>query len=301
MKYYVCIDIGGTSIKHGVIDQNAEIVTRGEMSTEALEKGGPGIIEKAKKIVIEYSQSYQLEGICISTAGMVDYMKGVISHSSPLIPNYTGMPIKEIMESEFHIPCEVENDVNCAGLAESISGAGKEYNICLCLTIGTGIGGCIVVNQQVYHGFSNSACEVGYMQMDGDEFQNQGSSRVLVSKVEEKKGVDHGCLNGKIIFEEALKGDKDCICAIDEMVEAIGKGIANICYVVNPEVVILGGGIMSQKDYLQSKIRMAMERYLIPTISKNTILSFAKHKNNAGMLGAFYHYQNLRGGKNEIL
>lgn len=294
MKHYVSIDIGGTSIKYGVIDETGTIIVRQEMPTEAQEKGGPGIMEKAKDIVRGFMDTYHPEGICVSTAGMVDYEKGEIFYASPLIPDYTGTKIKEILETEFGIPCEVENDVNCAGLAESISGSGKPYGICLCLTIGTGIGGCIVMNNQVYHGFSNSACEVGYMQIDGDEYQKLGASKILVAKVEERKGLEPGTLNGRIIFEQAKAGDEECIRAIDEMAEVLGKGIANICYVLNPEAVILGGGIMAQKEFLYDRIRSAVDRYLVSSIAEKTTLVFAEHENDAGMLGAFYHYQNRR-------
>lgn len=296
MKYYVSFDIGGTSIKHGVIDETGEIVTRGEVPTEARTKGGPGIIEKVKYMITDYQTAYTLSGICVSTAGMVDCEKGEVFYASPLIPDYTGTKIKEILEYEFGIPCEVENDVNCAGLAESISGAGKGHGICLCLTIGTGIGGCIVMGQKVYHGYSNSACEVGYIKIDGAEYQELASSRVLVQKVEGRRGLKPGTLNGKIIFQGAGAGDETCMQAINEMTEVIGKGIATICYVLNPEIVILGGGIMAQKEYLYDKIKAAMEHHLIPAIAERTKLAFAEHQNEAGMLGAFYHFRNRQAG-----
>lgn len=298
MKNYVCIDIGGTAIKYGVIREDGVIAERGWMPTEAMEKGGPGIMEKAERIILGYQEKCRPEGICISTAGMVDCDKGEIFYAAPLIPDYTGTKIKETLEKKFGLPCEVENDVNCAGLAESVSGAGRGCGICVCLTIGTGIGGCIIMDGKVYHGFSNSACEVGYMKLDGDDYQNLGASKVLVKRVEERKGLKPGSLNGKMIFEKAKAGDEDCIWAIDEMTDVLGKGIANICYVLNPEIVILGGGVMVQEEYLFGRIRSAMDRYLVSSIAEKTKLAFARHQNDAGMLGAFYHFQNRR--KEEI-
>lgn len=103
-----------------------------------------------------------------------------------------------------------------------------------------------------------------------------------------------GSLNGKLIFERAKAGDEDCIRAIDEMAEVLGKGIANICYVINPEIVILGGGIMAQQEFLYDRIRGAVDRWLVSGIAEKTALTFAEHQNEAGMLGAFYHYQNRR-------
>lgn len=289
MKFYVSIDIGGTSIKHGILDENIKFITSGEVATEA-QKGGKNILEKVINIVSEYKKEYTLSGICISTAGMVDCEKGEIIHASDLIPNYTGTQIKKTLEDIFSIPCEVENDVNCAGLAEYFSGSAKGSSISLCLTIGTGIGGSIIINDRVFHGFSGSACEVGYMNMFKGKFEDLGATSILVKKVAKLKNCSENHIDGKLIFEMAKNNDEDCIKAIDEMVDILGMGIANICYVINPEVVVLGGGIMAQKDYLYDKIRLSLDKYLIPTISSKTKLEFAKNQNKAGMLGAYYNF-----------
>lgn len=289
MKFYVSIDIGGTSIKHGILDKNIKFITSGEIATEA-QKGGKNILEKVINIVSEYKKEYTLSGICISTAGMVDCEKGEIIHASDLIPNYTGTQIKKTLEDIFSIPCEVENDVNCAGLAEYFSGSAKGTSISLCLTIGTGIGGSIIINDRIFHGFSGSACEVGYMNMFKSKFEDLGATSILVKKVAKLKNCSENHIDGKLIFEMAKNNDEDCIKAIDEMVDILGMGIANICYVINPEVVVLGGGIMAQKDYLYDKIRLSLDKYLIPTISSKTKLEFAKNQNKAGMLGAYYNF-----------
>lgn len=344
MKTYVCIDIGGTSIKYGLLDGTAKFLATGETETDAL-AGGPAIMEKVYRIVEgmkarEKSRAgaglgkagggkcggaktageetggaetaggkifeagidgAEIAGICISTAGMVDEKEGVILHAAPhLIPDYTGMRVKELVEKRFGLPCEVENDVNCAGLAEAVFGASREAGISLCLTIGTGIGGAIIIDRKVFHGFSGSACEVGYMHMMGSTFQELGASRILSQKVAQVKAKKEPALkaniNGKWIFERAKAGDEDCVKAIDEMADALGMGIANICYVLNPEMVVLGGGIMAQKEYLYDRIRNAMDRYLIPAVASRTKLAFAKNQNQAGMLGAWCHFMGRHGG-----
>ena len=104
-----------------------------------------------------------------------------------------------------------------------------------------------------------------------------------------KKEVDR-CV---LAFEEAKKGDKLCLLAIDEMVDILGEGIANICYVINPEVVVLGGGIMAQEQFLKERVECAVKRYLVSSIEEHTKIVFAKHQNDAGMLGAFYHFCSL--------
>lgn len=116
-KKYISIDIGGTAIKYGILTEEGAILERYEMATEAY-KGGPEILKKAEGIVEGFLDSgkvlkEELLGICISTAGMVDTEKGEIFYSAPLIPNYIGTKFKMVMETRFHVPCEVENDVNC--------------------------------------------------------------------------------------------------------------------------------------------------------------------------------------------
>lgn len=293
MKKYVTIDIGGTAIKYGILNERGEFLCRSQMRTEA-HKGGPAILEKAVGITAEYDRSGEISGICISTAGMVDTKKGEIFHSAPLIPQYAGTQFKAVMEERFRIPCEVENDVNCAGLAESISGASKGCSPALMLTIGTGIGGCITVDGRVFHGFSNSACEIGYMHMAGSDFQTLGAASILSRKVSEWKNEPAEAWSGYRIFEEAKKGDELCMQAIDEMIDVLGQGIANICYVVNPEIVVLGGGIMAQEEYLKAPVEAALKKYLIPSIASHTRIAFAAHRNDAGMLGAFYHFMQRR-------
>lgn len=290
MKYYVCIDIGGTSIKYGLLNEDVNFVEDNEMPTEAY-KGGGHILSKIIDIVSIYKEKYDIIGVCISTAGMVDHEKGEIIYASELIPNYTGVKIKETIEEMFSIACEVENDVNCAGLAENFVGSSKGSSVSLCLTIGTGIGGAIIIDDKVFHGFSGSACEVGYMNMLNSKFQDLGSTRALVKRVATMKGCPEDNINGRIIFEEAKNGDKDCIQGINEMVDVLGMGIANICYVVNPEVVVLGGGIMAQRDYLYEKIKTSVEKYLIPYLASKTKIEFAKNQNKSGMLGAYYNFK----------
>ncbi|HFR3774583.1 TPA: ROK family protein [Streptococcus suis] len=294
MKTYLAIDIGGTQIKYGRLDAAGQILESYKMDTEAY-KGGPHILATVKKLVADFHAQAPLSGVAISSAGMVDPDKGEIFYSGPQIPNYAGTQFKSEIETSFGLPCEIENDVNCAGLAEGISGAGQDCQISLCLTIGTGIGGCLLVDGQIFHGFSNSACEVGYLHLSDGAFQDLASTTALVQEVARLHNQDPADWNGYKIFQEAKAGDPHCIAAIDRMVNYLGQGIANICYVANPEVVILGGGIMAQKEYLSEKIQAALKANLVSSLADKTKLAFAEHENAAGMLGAFYHFQQKQG------
>ncbi|HFR3896407.1 TPA: ROK family protein [Streptococcus suis] len=294
MKTYLAIDIGGTQIKYGRLDEAGQILKSFKIDTEA-HKGGPHILATVKKLVADFHAQAPLSGVAISSAGMVDPDKGEIFYSGPQIPNYAGTQFKSEIETTFGLPCEIENDVNCAGLAEGISGAGQGSQISICLTIGTGIGGCLLVDGQIFHGFSNSACEVGYLHLSDGAFQDLASTTALVQEVARLHNQEPADWNGYKIFQDAKAGDVHCIAAIDRMVNYLGQGIANICYVANPEVVILGGGIMAQKEYLYEKIQAALKANLVSSLADKTKLAFAEHENAAGMLGAFYHFQQKQG------
>lgn len=290
MGHYLAIDIGGTAIKYGLIDESGSILERHEMPTDA-HLGGPHILETVCNLVEAYGKMAELKGVAISSAGMVDPIKGEIFYAGPQIPNYAGTQFKKTIEEKFNIPCQIENDVNCAGLAESVSGAAKGSRISICLTIGTGIGGCLIQDGEIFHGSSYSACEVGYLPLAGGNFQDIASTTALVKAVVEATGDDKAEWNGRRIFAEAREGNDLCRSAISQLVQNLALGIASICYVANPEVVVLGGGIMAQEDYLRPELEVALKAILVPSIAEKTRLAFAKHQNDAGMLGAYYHFK----------
>ena len=307
MDRFITIDIGGTDIKYGLMEgKTVRFLEKGKRPTEAW-LGGTGIVEKALDIISSLtSNKEKADGVCISSAGMVDTGRGRIFYSGPNIPDYAGTEFKTIIEEKTGLPCEIENDVNCAGLAEAVLGAAKGRDSVLCLTVGTGIGGCFVWKGDVYHGHSGSGCEIGYMNLEGGQFERLGAMSVLLRRVAEQKrqertGGDTAALGdmsriwtGQRIFEAAREGDPICVSEIDRMCDILGKGIANICYVLNPEVVVLGGGVMAQKEYLYPRIRGALDRYLIRSIAQETELTIAQQGNDAGMIGAYLHFQKMQ-------
>lgn len=296
MARFICIDIGGTSIKYGVYEDDTRRFVNHDSTPTQAAFGGPHIVETVRGIIQDLRrQSPVLQGICISTAGMVDVEAGCVRYASELIPQYTGTAWKALLEEETGLPCEVENDVNCAGLAEYHAGSAKGASSALCLTVGTGIGGAYIEHGRVLHGVSGSACEVGYLHLPQGDFQDLASTSALVKRVSGSVSSNAGAtLSGRIIFERARSGDLQCVRAIDEMCDWLGMGIADICYVLNPEVVVLGGGIMSQQDYLYGRIRKSLDAHLRAPIAAATTLRFAFNQNRAGMLGAYYHFLDMQ-------
>ena len=283
MMYYICIDIGGTSIKYGVLSEKGEIFIDGTVSAKVTEKEN-FILSDVKKLIrniLDEYRNYEIEGICVSTAGVVNPEKGEIAYAGPTIPKYTGTKIKEELEKEFSISCEVENDVNCAGLGEYWKGAGKGSKSMVCLTIGTGIG--------------YTAGEIGYMDVNGSYIQNIASSKYLVEKVQKEKVEKEGitdAITGVDIFELAKKGDEICIAGINEIISNLAVGVRNIIYLLNPEVIVIGGGITAQKEYLEEKIRKEVNDGMISDMFRKTRIELAQQGNQAGLLGALYNFLN---------
>ena len=300
MMYYICIDIGGTSIKYGVLSDEGEIFIDGTVSTKVTEKEN-FILSDVKKLVrniLDEYRNYEIKGICVSTAGVVNPEKGEIAYAGPTIPKYTGTKIKEELEKEFSISCEVENDVNCAGLGEYWKGAGKGSKSMVCLTIGTGVGGSVILDGKLLNGIGYTAGEIGYMDVNGSYIQNIASSRYLVEKVQKEKVEKEGitdAITGVDIFELAKKGDEICIAGINEIISNLAVGVRNIIYLLNPEVIVIGGGITAQKEYLEEKIRKEVNDGMISDMFRKTRIELAQQGNQAGLLGALYNFLNKNG------
>ncbi len=269
MKQYICIDIGGTAIKYGVV-QSGEIPEIIRTDSCKTPENGTKILQKVFDIIEGLKRNCgQTEAVCISSAGIVNSEEGcILEANDDLISGYTGTKIADRVKEKFGIPCFVENDVNCAAMAEYYAGAAKGYHSMLMLTIGTGIGGAFIAGGKLLKGHTYSACEVGYMNMEEGTFEEIAATSALVARTAKRLHKTADEISGKWIFEQAQDGNEVCIEEIDRMCDILAKGISNICYVLNPEIVLLGGGISAQTDWLKPRIEMGMEKYLIPVIRK---------------------------------
>lgn len=280
-------DIGGTSIKYGVCQDNA-LTDMKEIPTNT-EKGGPHIL----KTVISLIQAHtDFDAIGISTAGQVHAKDGFIIYANQNIPGYTGIQYKKALEDLFHVPVAVENDVNAAALGEAVYGAGQDYSQFLMLTYGTGVGGAVINNREVYHGSSYSASEFGAMithsdvRLSGSDFfdgcyERYASTTGLVQMIKPyRPELD----TGRKIFQ-ALSDDT-VVDIIDKWVNEIMLGLATLTHIYNPSCIILGGGIMAQPLILQ-KIEEKKSRFIMPSFAHVHIIAAALG-NSAGVLGANY-------------
>ena len=284
----MALDIGGTAIKSALYNEGT-LTDIKETPTQAAQ-GGSHVVNRIKEIIKEYQKDYSFERIGISTAGQVDPVRGEIVYANQNIPGYMGTKLKKIMEEEFHVPTKVENDVNSAAIAESVFGVGKPYKEFVCLTYGTGVGGAIFANGKLYTGSSYCAGEFGAIVTHPEDrilgkdmfvgcYEKYASVTALVNSA---LRVDASLTNGRKIFERI--GEPEVKEVVDRWILEIIYGLTTIIHMLNPECVILGGGVMEQ-SYVLERLREQLYRHIMSSYH-HVMIEKAALGNRAGMLGA---------------
>ena len=280
---YTCIDIGGTSIKYAMMTENGQILTKGQIPTRIAEDGSGDIPRKIASIVSELQkQCGRAEGVAVCSPGLIDAEKGEVIYAGSNFPGYTGMKLREEIEALTHLPCTVENDVNAAGLGESWLGAGKGAKSAFCIFVGTGIGGALVLDGHLIHGASAAAGEIGYLPFAGGQFEKLASTSALLQQT--------GAATGEEVFQRAAKGEEKALAALEEMTQKIACALAEICCIVNPEVLIMGGAVMAQQEFFEPRLNRYLKELLPPALLTNTHIAFAQLGTAAGFTGALRHF-----------
>jgi len=286
MKKYLAFDIGGTDLKYGILTNNFDIIYKNKVPTEAL-LGGMHIINNIIKIGKELLKTHIVVGVAVSSGGTIDWINGTVVSASDSIPNFVGLELKKLLEDAFKLPVSVENDVNCAALCENTLGVSKHAKNVATLTIGTGIGGALIFNNELYRGHAFSAGEWGYMNILGSRYESIAATKALV----EKSQVNIGSFikNGIDVFSLYDNHDTKASILVAEFYNNLSIGIANIIYCFNPEIVVLGGGITSRPTFIL-ELMPYIEKNLNEYMLKNTRIVAAQFKNDAGLLGALVHH-----------
>jgi len=286
-----CIDVGGTFIKAGNV-VNGKVRHEIKIETDEL-----GILTRTLlQIIVELGG----EAVGIGMAGLVD-ADGTIS-SPPNFPGIESLPLKEILQEELNIPVFVDNDANMAALGEHRYGAGRGVKNLIMLTLGTGVGGGIIINDKLYHG-RGYAGEVGHITIDPNGplclCDNYGclESYIGADRITERAreyvrmGVETrlrsyaGKITPEIIEDEASKGDPVAMDIVVEMSRLLGIAISNYCAILDPERVIIGGGLSKMGDILLSGVKREVGRRLYSR--KDIDIVFSELGDRAGILGCY--------------
>lgn len=280
---YACIDIGGTAIKYAMLTESGRILTQGQQLTNVARDGSGDIPRKIASIVGDLqNECGKAAGVAVCSPGLIDAEKGEVIFAGANFPGYSGMKLREKIEALTQLPCTVENDVNAAGLGECWLGAGQGSKSAFCVFVGTGIGGALVLDGRLVHGASAAAGEIGFMPLAGGSLEQLASMKALLEET--------GAATGEEVFQRAADGDEKAQMALEEMLKRIAYGLASICCVVNPEVLIMGGAVMAQREFFEPRLKSQLSELLPPALRKNTRLDFAKLGTAAGFTGALRHF-----------
>lgn len=293
----LAIDIGGTAIKIGIFDESGNILDKSEIPTCA-EEGGLKIIKRVISII---DRNNYVSRIGISSAGQINPVDGSVLYATDNIPGWTGMRIKEMVESHSGILTCVENDVNAAAIGEAYYGSGMGIESFICLTFGTGIGGAIIEGGRIYRGYKGSAAEFGHIvtHAKGNKctcggsgcYETYASTTALTNKVAQAVGKDK--VNGREVFELINKGSNIVKNILEEWVEEVIYGLVTLTYTFNPSHIILGGGIMNE-SYILDLISCRLPQFVMPSF-RDIIIKNAMLGNMAGLYGAFHLAFNVNG------
>ncbi|MFD1175260.1 ROK family glucokinase [Paenibacillus puldeungensis] len=306
-KIYIGVDLGGTAIKVGICNEEGQLLHTYEGPTEVA-KGADTVvanIEKYVRQVVEESPFAweQVAGVGAGVAGFTNVREGIII----LAPNVglKDLHIREILEQRLGKPIKIDNDANVAALGEAWGGAGKGIENCVCYTLGTGVGGGIIINGKIYQGFSGMAGELGHMSVVPDleaigcgcgqmgclETVSSATGIIRMAKDAVARG-DRTSLShvenimAKDVFDAAKEGDEAAIRIVNRAAYYLGKSMAAVAVILNPELFIVGGGVSKAGDILFNEIRSVFAKLTPEPVQKGMKIVPATLGNDAGMVGA---------------
>lgn len=305
------IDLGGTTTKFSIMKPQGEIQQRWSIQTDVLNDGNniiPNIIDSINHHLQLYQMSAkQFQGIGIGTPGSVDYQTGTVDSAFNL--NWDRpMALKEQIELHTNIPVQVENDANVAALGERWLGAGKNADNVAFVTLGTGVGGGIIINGQIVHGQGGSAGEIGHMTINPQGYRCTCGKRGCLETVASATGIVHVArdyaqeyagdselkasldngddLTAKDVFDLAKQNDPLALKVTSAVCDQLGLALSIVAVTINPQYIIIGGGVSNAGDFLLQRVQESYNRYVFSSVKKTTTLTLATLGNEAGVIGA---------------
>lgn len=305
---YLGIDIGGTSAKFGLVTDEGNLeaadsyaVSFDDYKTPILET-----VLKSTDFFLKKNSLHpsSLKAVAISATGQIDSENGVVSGTCGNIANWENVKIKEAFEEKYNVKTCVVNDANCVALGEKWLGGAKDSKNAIILTIGTGVGGGIIVDGKILLGERGYGGEIGHFGIDKNGrkctcgntgcLEQYASTTALIRSVREyfeqndASFLENNEINGITVFEMA-KQNKAMAGILDEWIADTAYGIASLVHIFNPEIVLLGGGISNEKEMFVDKVREKVLSSVMKNFRKNLKIQSAALKNSAGLIGAVYY------------
>lgn len=303
------IDIGGTNLRGAVVDSRGKILKRYSASSGA-STGIDNLINNLARLINNLRSEYKITGIGIGIPGIIDLKKGVITQA-PNIKNAVNFPIRNALQNKIkpRVPIIIENDANCAVLGEYKYGVGKDFSTLIMITLGTGVGGGIILNGQIWNGAHTMGAEIGHIKIyPGGSKCNCGHrgclesySSLLGIKNIIKKGIKENKINKtlldlikttaqdklpELIFQQAKNGNRFSKKLWEEFGEALGIGISSLTNLLNPEMVVIGGGIANAWQMFIPSVKQAVKDNTLIGPYKKLKIGKSKLQDDAGVLGA---------------
>ncbi|EHJ51905.1 ROK family glucokinase [Streptococcus macacae] len=311
-KKLLGIDLGGTSIKFGILTENGEVQEKWAIETNILE-GGKHIVPDIIASIKHRLELYRLPksdfiGIGMGSPGVVNRDNKTVTGAYNLNWDET-QDVGAAIEEELNIPFAIDNDANVAALGERWVGAGDNQPDVVFMTLGTGVGGGIIADGNLIHGVAGAGGEIGHIIVETkDGFEctcgNKGCLETVASATgvvrlarqlaeayegssEIKAAVDNGdAVTSKDIFVAAAAGDKFADSVVEKVSFYLGLATANISNILNPDSVVVGGGVSASGEFLRSRIEKYFEEFAFPQVKQSTKIKIAELGNDAGIIGA---------------
>lgn len=291
--YTIGIDLGGTNLRIGLFNEEGAIIREQSRPTEA-EKGPQYAINNMAEAINELKTQYEIKAVGIGSPGPLSPITGVIIEPPNLL-GWINVPIVNILEEKIGLPVKLENDANAAALAEATLGAGKGADSVFYITVSTGIGGGYVLGGQLVSGAQGNCGEIGNMIVNPSPEAYQGpglnkgaleglASGTAIGRIgKERLNITNGAQG---VFNLAEQGNQQAQLIVDEAINYLAIGLANIIHTVNPEVIVIGGGVMKSKDLILEPLIEKTREYVYPSLKETLIIKPAILDQKAGLVGA---------------
>ncbi len=279
---YLGIDIGGTFIKVAYKDKK---IKKDKFKYDKTK-------ESFFKTIFEIIEKFNPDKVGIAVAGLVDKKTGFITNS-PNLKFIENTNLKEILEKKFNIPVYIENDANLAAYGEYIYGNGKDSKVLICLTLGTGLGGGLVVDGNIYSGVSGSAMEVGHMVVEKDGLICHCGRKGCLESYVSSYGLERlyciessKFLSSFDVIKLAKNGDNIAIRVFDIFTDYLSIGIMNLTHIFNPDKILLSGGIIENYPKIMDDLKLKLGSLLFPLPKRDLLIDIAKLGSWSGGYGA---------------